>query len=138
MQIKEILIPILTLLLIPVLLTTFYFMICSVVIADYGFGLKEFYNALIFYIFGRLVFLWFIPYTYSLFFRKNTFRNKILGAAWIFFWINFLIFNWISNDYPIQIRESEKLYMYISYNSTGIIIYSLYEFVYRVRSRLAL
>ena len=136
MQIKEIAIPILTLLLIPVLLTTFYFIICSIVIAEFGFGLQEVYNVLVFYVLGRLVFLWFIPYTYHLFFRKNTLRNKILGAAWIFFWINFLIFNWISNDYPIQIRESEKLYMYISYNSTGIIMYLLYEIIYRRRPRL--
>jgi len=137
MQIKDIAIPILTLLLIPVLLTTFYFMICNIEISGFSFGLHDVYNTFVFYVFSRLIFLWFIPYTYHLFFRKNTLKSKIIGAAWIFFWINFLVFSWISNEYPLQIRESEKLYMYISYNSTAIIIYVLYEFVYRRKSKLA-
>jgi hypothetical protein len=135
MKVKELVVPVLTLLLIPLLLTTFYLIICSMVIPEYGFGLRDVYNTFVFYVFGRLVFLWFIPYTYHLFFRKNTLRNKILGAVWTVFWINFLIFNWISNDYPMQIGEAEKLYMYISYNSTGIIIYSLYELIYRGKQR---
>jgi len=137
MQCKKIAIPVLTLLLIPILLTCFYFIICSIVIPEYSFGLYDVYNAFVLYVLGRLVFLWFIPYTYHLFFQKNTLRNKLLGAAWTFFWINFLIFNWISNDYQIPIREAGKLYMYISYNCTGIIIYSLYELVYRRKPKLA-
>jgi hypothetical protein len=136
MQIKDIAISILTLILIPVLLTTFYFIICNIEISGFGFGLHDVYNTFVFYVFSRLIFLWFIPFTYHLFFRNNTLKSKIIGAVWIFFLINFLIYIWISNEYPLQIRESEKLYMYISYNSTAIIIYALYKLVYRRKSKL--
>ncbi|MBB6502812.1 phosphoglycerol transferase MdoB-like AlkP superfamily enzyme [Pedobacter cryoconitis] len=134
MSIKPKYLSLIIIILIPILLGTFNYLIEVIIIPEKALIKLNYWGYYIFnYALFRLIF--FVPaiWIYTLLFKKATKRNKALGFLYAIGVALFYALVVFSNDPRISLELSDKFMMSITYTLTAIIVYFIYELSHKTR-----